>query len=221
PRRAGNRLLPGTQDLRARPPGARPPLRHRRLAGPRRARLGAAARLRRGLARHRALVSRQPRLVRGGAGGHVRPRAPRAGSRAGERGLPAVRFLPRELPEVILVEPEVHGDDRGFFLETYHQRKFADGGVTAAFVQDNHSYSVRGILRGLHAQIKKPQGKLVRTVVGEIFDVAVDIRPDSPTFGKGVSEILSGENLRQLWVPPGFAHGFCVLSETAHVLYKC
>ena len=132
-----------------------------------------------------------------------------------------MRFLPRELPEVILVEPEVHGDDRGFFLETYHQRKFADGGVTAAFVQDNHSYSVRGILRGLHAQIKKPQGKLVRTVVGEIFDVAVDIRPDSPTFGKGVSEILSGENLRQLWVPPGFAHGFCVLSETAHVLYKC
>jgi dTDP-4-dehydrorhamnose 3,5-epimerase len=132
-----------------------------------------------------------------------------------------VKFLPREIPEVILVEPTVHRDDRGFFLETYHQRKFSDGGITAAFVQDNHSYSVRGTLRGLHAQLKKPQGKLVRAVVGEIFDVAVDIRPDSPTFGKWVGEVLSGENLRQLWVPPGFAHGFCVVSETAHVLYKC
>ena len=132
-----------------------------------------------------------------------------------------MRFLPREIPEVILVEPTVHRDDRGFFLETYHQRKFSEGGITAAFVQDNHSYSVRGTLRGLHAQLKKPQGKLVRAVVGEIFDVAVDIRPDSPTFGKWVGEVLSGENLRQLWVPPGFAHGFCVVSETAHVLYKC
>jgi dTDP-4-dehydrorhamnose 3,5-epimerase len=132
-----------------------------------------------------------------------------------------MRFLPREIPEVILVEPTVHQDDRGFFLETYHQRKFSEGGITAAFVQDNHSYSVRGTLRGLHAQLKKPQGKLVRAVVGEIFDVAVDIRPDSPTFGTWVGEVLSGDNLRQLWVPPGFAHGFCVLSETAHVLYKC
>jgi dTDP-4-dehydrorhamnose 3,5-epimerase len=132
-----------------------------------------------------------------------------------------MEFQPLELPEVILVKPKVHRDDRGFFLETYHQRKFADGGVTAEFVQDNHSYSVRGTLRGLHAQLNKPQGKLVRAVIGEIFDVAVDIRPGSPTFGRWVGEILSGENLRQLWVPPGFAHGFCVLSETAHVLYKC
>jgi dTDP-4-dehydrorhamnose 3,5-epimerase len=132
-----------------------------------------------------------------------------------------MEFQRLELPEVILVKPKVHRDDRGFFLETYHQRKFAEGGITAAFVQDNYSYSVRGTLRGLHAQLNKPQGKLVRTVVGEIFDVAVDIRRDSPTFGKWVGEILSGENLHQLWVPPGFAHGFCVLSETAHVLYKC
>jgi dTDP-4-dehydrorhamnose 3,5-epimerase len=132
-----------------------------------------------------------------------------------------MEFKRLSLPEVILVEPKVHGDDRGFFLETYHQRKFAEGGITAAFVQDNHSKSVRGTLRGLHAQRKKPQGKLVRAVLGEIFDVAVDIRPDSPTFGRWVGEVLSGENLRQLWVPPGFAHGFCVLSETAHVLYKC
>lgn len=132
-----------------------------------------------------------------------------------------MKFLPRDLPEVILVEPRVHPDDRGFFLETYHQRKFTEGGLTAAFVQDNHSYSVRGTLRGLHAQLKKPQGKLVGAVVGEIFDVAVDIRPHSPTFGKWVGEVLSGGNLRQLYVPPGFAHGFCVLSDTAHVLYKC
>jgi dTDP-4-dehydrorhamnose 3,5-epimerase len=132
-----------------------------------------------------------------------------------------MEFRRLELPEVILVEPEVHGDERGFFLETYHQRKFADGGITAAFVQDNHSKSVRGTLRGLHAQRNKPQGKLVRAVVGEIFDVAVDIRPYSPTFGRWVGEVLSGENLHQLYVPSGFAHGFCVLSETAHVLYKC
>ena len=132
-----------------------------------------------------------------------------------------MEFQPLELPEVILVEPKVHRDGRGFFLETYHQRKFADGGVTAEFVQDNHSYSVRRTLRGLHAQLRRPQGKLVRVVLGEIFDVAVDIRPHSPTFGCWVSEVLSGENFHQLYVPPGFAHGFCVLSETAHVLYKC
>lgn len=132
-----------------------------------------------------------------------------------------MRFFPREIPEVILVEPEVHRDERGLFLETYHQRKFADGGVTAAFVQDNHSYSVRGTLRGLHAQLRRPQGKLVRVVQGEVFDVAVDIRRDSPTFGRWVSEVLSGESFRQLYVPPGFAHGFCVLSDSAHVLYKC
>jgi dTDP-4-dehydrorhamnose 3,5-epimerase len=132
-----------------------------------------------------------------------------------------VKFLPCRIPEVILLEPRVWRDDRGFFLETYHQRKFEDGGLPGSFVQDNHSYSVRGTLRGLHAQLRKPQGKLVHAVQGEIFDVAVDTRPDSSTFGEWVSEILSGDNLRQLYVPPGFAHGFCVLSESAHVLYKC
>jgi dTDP-4-dehydrorhamnose 3,5-epimerase len=130
-------------------------------------------------------------------------------------------FLPRALPEVLLVEPPVFRDERGFFLEAYHQRKFQEGGLAATFVQDNHSFSVRGTLRGLHAQLHRPQGKLVRAVHGEIFDVAVDIRPASLTFGRWVGEILSGENFRQLYVPPGFAHGFCVLSETAHVLYKC
>ena len=132
-----------------------------------------------------------------------------------------MRFLPRQIPEVILVEPKVHRDDRGFFLETYHQRKFADGGLNVEFVQDNHSRSIRGTLRGLHAQLRRPQGKLVRAVLGEIFDVAVDIRPGSSTFGRWVGEVLSEENFHQLYVPPGFAHGFCVLSETAHVLYKC
>lgn len=132
-----------------------------------------------------------------------------------------MKFQPTALPDVILVEPAVFRDDRGFFLETYHQKRYADGGIPDLFVQDNHSYSIRGTLRGLHAQLRQPQGKLVRAVQGEIFDVAVDIRPDSPTFGRWVGEILSGDNYRQLWVPPGFAHGFCVLSETAHVQYKC
>jgi dTDP-4-dehydrorhamnose 3,5-epimerase len=132
-----------------------------------------------------------------------------------------MKFLPRALPEVILVEPDVHGDERGFFLETYHQKKYADGGIAEPFVQDNHSFSSGPILRGLHAQLTRPQGKLVRALAGEIFDVAVDIRPGSPTFGKWVGEVLSGDNFRQLYIPPGFAHGFCVLSETAHVQYKC
>ncbi len=132
-----------------------------------------------------------------------------------------MKFLPTRIPEVILVESDVFRDDRGYFLETHHQAKYAAGGIPEAFVQDNQSFSIRGTLRGLHAQLRHPQGKLVRAVLGEIFDVAVDIRPDSPTFGQWVGEILSGESFRQLWVPPGFAHGFCVLSETAHVLYKC
>ena len=114
-----------------------------------------------------------------------------------------MKFLPTALEGVILVEPRVFPDDRGFFLETYHQQKYAEGGIPDLFVQDNHSYSVRGTLRGLHAQLRHPQGKLVRAVQGEIFDVAVDIRPDSPTFGKWVGERLSGENLLQLWIPAG------------------
>lgn len=132
-----------------------------------------------------------------------------------------MKLIPTEIPDVVVVEPQVFRDERGFFLEVYHQQKFLEKGLPGTFVQDNHSYSVRNVLRGLHAQLTKPQGKLVRAVAGEIFDVAVDIRPGSPTFGKWVGEVLSGENFRQLWVPPGFAHGFCVLSETAHVLYKC
>lgn len=132
-----------------------------------------------------------------------------------------MKFLPTVLPEVIVVEPDVFKDDRGFFLETWHQEKFREGGLPETFVQDNHSFSVRNVLRGLHAQIRHPQGKLVRAVAGEVFDVAVDIRPGSPTFGQWVGEVLSGENFKQLWIPPGFAHGFCVTSETAHVLYKC
>ena len=132
-----------------------------------------------------------------------------------------MKFLSTAIPEVIVVEPDVYRDDRGFFLETYHQERYRDGGLPGDFVQDNHSYSVQGTLRGLHAQLRNPQGKLVRAVLGEIFDVAVDIRPGSPTFGRWVGETLSGDNFRQLWIPPGFAHGFCVLSETAHVQYKC
>jgi dTDP-4-dehydrorhamnose 3,5-epimerase len=132
-----------------------------------------------------------------------------------------VNFIPTALPGVVIVEPDVHRDQRGFFLETYHQRKYREGGIEAAFVQDNHSRSVRGTLRGLHAQRRRPQGKLVRAVEGEMFDVAVDIRPRSPTFGRWVGVRLSGDNLRQLWIPAGFAHGFCVTSEIVHVEYKC
>ncbi|HEX7180949.1 MAG TPA: dTDP-4-dehydrorhamnose 3,5-epimerase [Thermoanaerobaculia bacterium] len=132
-----------------------------------------------------------------------------------------MEFQRLNLEKVILVKPDVWRDERGFFLETYHLEKYRDGGLPEAFVQDNHSFSVKGILRGLHAQVRHPQGKLVRAILGEIFDVAVDIRPGSPTFGKWVGEILSGDNFYQLYIPPGFAHGFCVLSETAHVQYKC
>jgi dTDP-4-dehydrorhamnose 3,5-epimerase len=132
-----------------------------------------------------------------------------------------VKFTPTVLPEVILVEPDVHRDDRGFFLETYHADKYRAGGVAGPFLQDNHSRSVRGTLRGLHAQLRRPQGKLVRAVEGEMLDVAVDIRRRSPTFGRWVAVRLSGENFHQLYVPPGFAHGFCVLSPVVHVEYKC
>ncbi|RMH35367.1 MAG: dTDP-4-dehydrorhamnose 3,5-epimerase [Nitrospirae bacterium] len=125
------------------------------------------------------------------------------------------------LPEVVVIEPDVHRDTRGFFLESYHARKYAERGIPAAFVQDNHSQSVRGTLRGLHAQLAKPQGKLVRVIRGEIVDVAVDIRRGSPSFGSWVSVTLSSENFLQVYIPPGFAHGFCVVSEVAEVEYKC
>ncbi len=132
-----------------------------------------------------------------------------------------MRILPTDLPGVLIVEPDVHRDARGFFLETFHAAKFAAAGLDVTFVQDNHSASVQHTLRGLHAQRTKPQGKLVRVVEGEVWDVAVDLRPDQPTFGKWTATTLSATNFRQLYVPPGFAHGFCVLSPTAQVEYKC
>lgn len=129
-------------------------------------------------------------------------------------------FTPTRIPDVLMIEPRVFGDQRGFFMETYQARQFAAHGLTVDFVQDNHSGSRRGTLRGLHYQIQQAQGKLVRVVVGEVFDVAVDLRRSSPTFGRWVGERLSAENRRQLWVPPGFAHGFYVLSEWAEIIYK-
>lgn len=132
-----------------------------------------------------------------------------------------MKISPAELPGVLIVEPSVHQDGRGFFMESYHRDKYAEQGLTANFVQDNHSRSVRGVLRGLHYQLQYPQGKLVHVVRGEVFDVAVDIRQGSPDFGRWVGMILSEENHRQMYIPPGFAHGFCTLSETADFLYKC
>lgn len=132
-----------------------------------------------------------------------------------------MKITPTDLPEVLLVEPDVHRDARGFFLETWHARRYAEAGLDVPFVQDNHSRSGHGTLRGLHVQLAKPQGKLVRASVGEIFDVAVDIRHDSPNFGRYVGVVLSAENFCQLWIPEGFAHGFCVISDIAEMQYKC
>jgi dTDP-4-dehydrorhamnose 3,5-epimerase len=132
-----------------------------------------------------------------------------------------MKFSPTRLPDVVLIEPQVFEDSRGFFMETWEARKFAAGGITAQFVQDNHSDSRRWVLRGLHYQIRQPQGKLVRVTRGEAFDVAVDMRRSSPTFGQWAGEYLSAENRLMLWVPPGFAHGFLVLSERAEFQYKC
>lgn len=132
-----------------------------------------------------------------------------------------MNVIPTAIPDVKLIEPRVFGDHRGFFLESWNARTFADAGLELNFVQDNHSRSTQGILRGLHYQMVHPQGKLVRVTQGEVFDVAVDIRKGSPSFGQWVGVHLSAENHRMLWVPPGFAHGFLVLSETADFLYKC
>lgn len=132
-----------------------------------------------------------------------------------------IKVTATNLPEVLIVEPRVFGDERGFFTESWNQRAFAEAtGVTAAFVQDNHSRSAHGVLRGLHYQIIKPQGKLVRVVSGRVFDVAVDMRLSSPRLGRWAGVELSAENKRQLWVPPGFAHGFVVLGDSADFLYK-
>lgn len=132
-----------------------------------------------------------------------------------------MKVTPTALPEVLIIEPKVFGDERGFFMESFNQQVFArETGVHLSFVQDNHSRSAKGVLRGLHYQIQQPQGKLVRVTQGAVFDVAVDIRKSSPRFGQWVGVELSGANSRQLWVPPGFAHGFLVLSESADFLYK-
>jgi len=131
------------------------------------------------------------------------------------------RLISTALPGVVVLEPQVHRDGRGFFLEVYNTERLRSHGIDVRFVQDNHSRSVRGTLRGLHWQFRRPQAKLVRVVQGEIFDVAVDIRRGSPTFGTWMGVTLSGDNFRQTFIPEGFAHGFCVLSETADVEYKC
>jgi dTDP-4-dehydrorhamnose 3,5-epimerase len=131
-----------------------------------------------------------------------------------------VNVTPTTIPDVLVIEPKVFGDSRGFFLESWNQRAFSAAGIRAAFVQDNHSRSARNVLRGLHYQLQQAQGKLVRVIAGEIYDVAVDIRRSAPTFGRWVGLALSAENRRMVWVPPGFAHGFLVVSEAAEVLYK-
>ena len=126
-----------------------------------------------------------------------------------------------ELPGVLLLEPKIYGDERGFFLETWQARRYAEAGLPQRFVQDNLSRSTHGVLRGLHYQLQRPQGKLVWVIEGEVFDVAADVNPDSPTYGRHVAVTLSDRNRAQLWVPPGYAHGFVVLSESVYFAYKC
>lgn len=132
-----------------------------------------------------------------------------------------MRIVPTELATVVIVEPQLHPDGRGFFFESYHAGRYAAAGLPERFVQDNHSCSVRGTLRGLHYQLEHPQGKLVRVIRGAVYDVAVDIRRGSPTFGRWVGVELTAENKRQLYVPPGFAHGFCAVGEVSEVEYRC
>ena len=132
-----------------------------------------------------------------------------------------MRVIDTPIAGVVVIEPDIHADGRGFFLETYHAEKYSAHGIDGPFVQDNHSRSAGGTLRGLHLQLRRPQGKLVRVIEGEIFDVAVDVRRGSPTFGRWVAATLSADNFRQLYVPQGFAHGFCVVTPIAQVEYKC
>lgn len=131
-----------------------------------------------------------------------------------------MKFIPTQVPDVLLIEPKIFSDERGFFMETYQTQTFALAGLVTPFVQDNHSRSCQGTLRGLHYQIRQAQGKLIRVVAGEIFDVAVDMRRSSPTFGKWVGLFISDRNKLQMWIPPGFAHGFLVMSDWADVVYK-
>ena len=132
-----------------------------------------------------------------------------------------MKFVPADIPGVVIVEPDVHTDVRGFFLETYHAEKYRAGGIVDVFVQDNHSRSTGGTIRGLHLQLHRPQGKLIHVIEGTIFDVAVDVRRGSPTFGKWVGVTLSADNFKQCYIPKGFAHGFAVTSPVAQVEYKC
>jgi dTDP-4-dehydrorhamnose 3,5-epimerase len=132
-----------------------------------------------------------------------------------------VRVVPTAIPGVLVIEPHVHKDGRGFFVETFHADRYGAHGIHGPFVQDNHSRSTAGTLRGLHLQIRRPQGKLVRVIEGEIYDVAADVRRGSPTFGRWVAVTLTADNFKQCYVPPGFAHGFCVVSPVAQVEYKC
>jgi len=145
-------------------------------------------------------------------------------SRPGRTGYnhprPPMRFRPTSIPEVLIVEAEAYGDGRGFLMETYRQREFAEAGIGFTFVQDNHPHSRGGALRGLHYQVHHPQGKLIRVLAGEVFDVAVDLRRNSPTLGSWTEVCLSAQNRLQLWIPPGFAHGFYVTSQAADVVYK-
>lgn len=131
-----------------------------------------------------------------------------------------MNFQPLAIPEVVLITPQVFNDQRGFFFESWQQKKFSAAGIDTEFVQDNHSRSIKNVLRGLHYQIQQPQGKLIRAIVGEVFDVAVDLRKSSPTFGQWAGAVLSAENFNMLWIPPGFGHGFLVLSDTAEFVYK-
>ena len=132
-----------------------------------------------------------------------------------------MRVVSTAVAGVLIVEPDIHADGRGFFLEAYHAERYRQHGIAGPFVQDNHSRSVGGTLRGLHLQVRHPQGKLIRVIEGEIFDVAVDVRRGSPAFGRWVGVALTAENFKQVYVPPGFAHGFCVVSAIAQVEYKC
>ncbi len=132
-----------------------------------------------------------------------------------------MKFTATKIPDVVVIEPVVHGDERGFFIETWRENLYKEAGIDASFVQDNHSRSSIGALRGLHYQVNKPQGKLVRVIQGEVFDVAVDLRKSSPTFGQWAGDVLSADNRKLMWIPPGFAHGFLVLSEIAEFTYRC
>ncbi len=132
-----------------------------------------------------------------------------------------MNIIPTEIPDVLVIEPQVFEDERGFFMEVWNQQAFESAGILTNFIQDNHSKSPLGTLRGLHYQVQHTQGKLVRVIAGEVYDVAVDIRQSSPTFGKWTARTLSAENKRMMWIPPGFAHGFYVTSETAEFVYKC